>query len=134
MTFLRPDIHTIRETPVARLFQRKLKCPDVFTFFNFETRQWILAYWINKNTRILDEVEDLGPNFELVTPELVQQIVGCWGAIDWKAKKKRLISNYNDRTRKQEDELMDSQDKYTWLQKRMGEPVPYVFRVPVSGR
>lgn len=133
MMFLRPDVHAMRETPTARVFRRKLKCPDIFTFFSFETGQWILAYWVKKRVRMMDEIEDLGPNFESVTPQLVQQIVSCWGPIDWRAKKKRLISSHNDRKRKQMDEMMDSQDKYTWLQKKTGVATPYAFQVPVSG-
>lgn len=133
MTFLRSDVHAVRETPPARLFRRKLKCPDIFTFFSLETGQWILAYWVNKRMRMLDEIEDLGSHFELVTPKLVQQIANCWGPIDWGAKKKRLMSAHNDRERKKADDAAVSQDKYTWLQNRMDTPIPYAYKVPVSG-
>ena len=128
-----PRIHVMKETTTSKMFRRRLKCPDIFTFFSLETGQWILAYWIKKSAHLIDEIEDLGTNFELVTPALIHQIVSCWGPIDWKAKKKRLISKYRDQERTRVEGLRDHQDKYDWLKRRMQAPIPYAFSSPISG-
>lgn len=131
MTFLRPDVHVVRDTYHAKVFRRRLNCPDIVTFFSLETGMWILAYWINRRLRMVDEIEDLGSNFELITKELVQQIVQCWGTIDWGAKKERILSKFRDRERKQTDSLMEQQERWDWLKKRMDKPVPYAFSSPM---
>lgn len=132
MAFLNHSIHVVKDTPTAKLFRRRLKCPDIFTFFSLETGQWILAYWVDKRVRMMDEIEDLGSHFELVTSGLVQQIVHCWGPVDWKAKKKRLISKHRDQERKRVDTAIDEQERYDWLKKKMNRPIPYAFQPPVE--
>jgi len=137
MTFIRPTAHVVKNTPTAKMFRRRLNCPDIFTFFSLETGQWILAYWIEKRVRMADEIEDLGPDFGLVTPKLVADIVVCWGNIDWKSRKKtrkqRLISKIRSQENLQNDKLSEQSDRYQWLQKRMKKPIPYAFASPVSG-
>ncbi len=132
MTYLRPDVHWIKDTPTARLFRRKLKEPGVITFFSLETGQWILAYYIQRSVGLVDEVEDLGTNLELVTPELVQQICQCWGKIDWKAKKQRLLFKERSRIRKKDDDLIEEQARFDWAKKKMGGDLPYMFETPIS--
>lgn len=132
MTHLRPSIHVVKDTTTARMFRRRLHFDDIITFFSLETGQWILAYWIDKRIRLVDEIEDLGANFELATQELVKQIAQCWGPINWKAKKVRLISKYKDRCRKEVDEVIENQERYDWLKKRMAQPIPYAFQVQVE--
>lgn len=136
-TTIRPNIHVVKDTPVARMFRRRLKFDDIMTFWSAETGQWILGYWIDKRLQMVDEMEDLGMVFEKVTPELVQQIVTCWGSIDWKAKKKRLISKERDRIRTENDALMEQQERWDWAKKKLADkgeaPLPYAFKTPVSG-
>lgn len=132
MTHLQPSIHVVKDTPVAKLFRRRLNCPDIITFFSVVTGQWILAYWMDKRIRVVDEVEDLGANFELVTQELVKQIAVCWGPVNWKAKKQRLLSRYRDQQRNETDTVIENQERYDWLKRRMKNPIPYAFQVPVA--
>ncbi len=133
MTFLTPSVHVVKETPTAKLFRRKLKCQDILTFFSLETGQWILAYYVHKKIGMVDEIEDLGTNFELVTPVLVQQICACWGPIDWKAKKQRILSMARAKQRKKDDELVETQNRFDWAKKRMGGDMPYIFETPITG-
>lgn len=127
--------HAIRETPAARLFRRRLHCPDILTFFHLGTREWILARWLSRPAYLVEEIEDLGGQFEKMTPDLVQQIVSCWGPVDWAAKKRRLIECHRNRERKQVDDMLKRQDEYAWLRKRTKDiaPVPYVIQAPVEG-
>lgn len=137
LTYIVPSRHVVRDTPTAKLFRKTLRFEDIFTFWNAETGQWVLAYWVEKKRKLCEEVEDLGLAFEAVTPEFVQMIVGCWKAVDWKAKKQRLISKEKDRIRNENDKLTEEQSRWDWAKKRLDsqnlKPLPYVFATPVSG-
>lgn len=133
MTFIRPSTHVVRDTFVAKMFRNRLRCPDIITFFSLDTGQWILAYWIEKRINMVDEVEDLGMAFELVTPELVKQIVQCWKPVNWKDKKRRLLARNRDKIQQGKDNQCEDQDRYDWLKKRMKKPVPYAFKSRIDG-
>lgn len=137
LTIIDPSKHVVRDSPTARLFRRKLNSPNIFTFWNGETGEFILAYWVDERRRLCDEMEDLGMGFEKVTPELVQMIVTCWKPINWKEKKSRLISKEKDRVRKEVEKIQEEQSRWDWAKKRMTarglKPVPYAFASPVAG-
>jgi len=136
-TTLRSSTHVIKDTPVARMFRRRLKFDDIVTFWSGETGEWVLGYWIDKRIHLVDEMEDLGMSFEKVTPELVEQIVYCWKTINWQEKKKRLVSKERDRIREENDTLQQEQEKWDWAKKRLTNkglaPIPYAFETPISG-
>lgn len=137
LTIIRPDRHVVKETPVAKMFRRRLGFPDMFTFWNGETGEWILSYWVDKRRRICEEMEDLGMAFEKVTPELVRMIVACWKPVNWRVKKARLISKERDRVRNEIEKIQEEQRVWDWSKKRMAarglQPVPYAFSSPMSG-
>lgn len=137
LTIIRPDRHVVKDTTTAKLFRRRLKFEDIFTFWNGETGEWILSYWVDKNRRICEEMEDLGMAFEKVTPDLVNMIVACWKPINWKVKKQRLISKEKGRVRKEIDRILEDQERWDWAAKRLEakglKPIPYAFSSPVSG-
>ena len=137
LTIIQPDRHVVKDTPTAKLFRRRLNFPDIITFWNGETGEWILAYWVSKQRRLVDEMEDLGMAFEKVTPELVQMIVMCWKPVNWKAKKQRLVSKEKDRIRNEVDKIQEEQRRWDWSKKRMADrglkPLPYAFSSPISG-
>ncbi len=137
LTILQPSKHVLKDTPVARLFRRKLKFDDIVTFWNAETGEWVLGYWIEKRRHLVEEMEDLGMAFEKVTPEFVEMIVTCWKSVNWKAKKERLISKEKDRVRTEVDKIQDEQSKWNWAAKRLESkglrPIPYAFNAPISG-
>lgn len=130
-----PEKHVVKETEAGRMFRRLLKFDDIFTYFNAETGQWVLAYWVNKLGRVADEVEDLGPAMEQLTPQLVNQIVTCWKPVDWQKKKKMILSRQADFLRKQNEAIIEENQRYKWAQKRMREraPVPYAFAPKITG-
>ena len=88
LTAIQPSRHLVKETPAAKMFRRRLGFPAIFTFWNGETGQWILAYWVDERRRLCDEVEDLGMAFELVTSEFVDMIVRCWNRGRWSREKR----------------------------------------------
>lgn len=137
LTTIRADLHLVKDTSISRMFRRRLNFDDILTFWNQETGQWILAYWVNKRTGVVDEMEDLGMAFEKVTPELVQAIVQCWKTIDWSAKKKRLLSKMRDEKRRKDEEIGADQDRWDWMKKRQKargrQPVPFAFSSPITG-
>ena len=137
LTYIDPMKHLVRETTVAKVFRRQLKFEDIITFWSIETGQWILAYWIDKRRRAVEEMEDLGMAFELATPEMVRSITMCWRAIDWKAKKRRVLSKEADRVRAQNDELAEDQSRWDWAKKRLNdrgrEPIPFAFGTSIKG-
>lgn len=134
VVFIEPRKHVVKETQVGRMFRRALNFDDVFTYFNVETGEWILAYWVNKTGHLADEVEDLGGAMEKVTPDLVQQIIRCWGHVDWAAKKRRMQSKQRSWDRKKSDAISADQERWDWLKRRYPKmPIPYMYASPVSG-
>ena len=78
---------TIADTTVARMFRRLLHCPDIVTYFNHVTGQWVLAAWISRMRRVVEEIEDLGAEMEVVSsPRFVEDIMRCWGGVDYRAR------------------------------------------------
>lgn len=135
IVFLNPNIHVIKETEIGRMFRRLLKFQDIFTYWNSETGQWILSYWLNRLGNVADEIEDLGPVMEGVCPALVQQIVTCWKPVDWKLKKKMLLANHKRFQTKKVEQIMETQERWDWAKKRLGDkaPIPYAFVPRISG-
>jgi hypothetical protein len=137
LTVLQPDRHVLKETPTAKMFRRLLSCEDVITFWNGVTGEWVLGYYVDRRRKLVDEMEDCGMAFEKVTPEFVQMIVTCWKTVNWKAKKKRILSKESDRVRKQTDDIMEQQERWDWAKKNLAarghKPLPYAFKTPISG-
>lgn len=137
LTYIDPTKHLVRETPVAKTLRRQLKFQDIVTFWSVETGQWILAYWVDKKRRVVEEMEDMGMAFELATPELIQSITSCWRRINWGEKKKRLLSKEADRIRRENDDLAEDQKRWDWAKKQINSrgrnPIPFAFASPVSG-
>ncbi len=137
LTVINPIKHVVKDTPAAKLFRRKLKFDNVLTFWNGETGQWVLAYWVDKKQHLVDEMEDLGMAFEQVTPDFVKMIVTCWKTVNWKVKKERLLSKEKDRVRKENEGIREQQERYDWAKKQLTarglKPIPYAFSSPVSG-
>lgn len=137
LTVINPSKHVVKDTPTAKLFRRKLNFPDMLTFWNGETGEWILAYWVSKKQHLVDEMEDLGMAFEKVTPDFVKMIVTCWKTVNWKVKKERLLSKEKTRVRKESESIVDQQERYDWAKKRLENrgmrPIPYAFSGTVSG-
>jgi hypothetical protein len=136
LTVLDPQIHLPKETGASKFFRRRLREPDVMTFWNSVTGQWILAFWVHKGKRIVEEVEDLGPNCEAVTPEFVDMIVQSYGPVNFSKKKKRLLSRNLAHIRKQNDAILENQERWNWLKKRTKDkaPLPYTFDTPLPER
>lgn len=135
LTVLNPQIHLVKDTSTARFFRRKLNEPDVMTFWHSETGNWILAFWVHKGKRIVEELEDLGPQCQAVTPEFVNMIVSCYGPVDFRKKKKAILSRQKSRIRKQTEDILAYQEKWDWLKKRTKDtvPIPYAYSTPMSG-
>ena len=128
MVRLRRDRHVIRETPVGRFLRKRLKYPPIFTYFNMETGQWILCFWINKGAGLAYEIDDLGRNFELVTAELVQTFQENLTYVDKKALKDKVVLRAARSKKKKDDEILADQERWDWMKKKTQHksPVPYV--------
>lgn len=135
LTVLNPQVHLVKDTSTARFFRRKLHEPDVLTFWHSQTGMWILAFWVHKGKRIVEELEDLGPNCEAVTPGFVRMIVDAYGPVDFGKKKRAILSRQKSRIRKQTEDIVEYQEKWEWLKKRTKEkaPIPYAYSTPMSG-
>lgn len=136
LTVLNPRIHLSKETGASKFFRRRLSEPDVMTFWNSVTGQWILAFWVHRGKRIVEEIEDLGPNCEAVTPAFVNMIVQSYGPVNFSRKKKRLLSRNLTHIRKQNDTILEDQERWNWLKKRTADkvPLPYTFDSPLPER
>jgi len=133
ITLLQSEIHVVKETKISHLFRRLLNCPDIITFFCVPTGEWILGYWLNKSGRLIDEIEDLGSAFEKVTPQLVKQIRDCWKDVDWKTKKRLMLSREKTRIDRMNDAVIADQERWDWAKKRLKKPVPFAFYPSITG-
>lgn len=132
LTIISPEKHVLKDTPATRFFRRILKTEDIITFFSVESGQWILAYWVNRIGRVVDEIDDLGTNFEKITPELTHQIRTCWGEVDWAAKKKFLLSKNNEKLKNDQEELIQDQERWDWAKKKLNGKIPYLIKTPTG--
>lgn len=135
LVHIRADIHVVRETEASRMFRRLLNFPDIFTYWNAETGQWVLGYWINRMSSLADEIEDLGAGMECLTSEMVSQIVNCWKPVDWAKKKRNILAREQRFIKRKNEEITEENEKWKWLKKRIGDkaPVPYAFNPKLSG-
>ena len=130
-TVITPEKHVVKDTPVARFFRRALGVEDIITFYHMETGQWILAYWVNKLGNIVDEIDDLGTHFELVTPEFVDMVRSGWGGINWAEKKKWFLAKHKEKITKDNEASIQDQDRWDWAKKRSGK-IPYLVQPPTG--
>jgi hypothetical protein len=127
--------HVVKQTQASLLFQRVLHTPDIFTYFNVETGVWVLAYWLHRQNRLADELEDLGAAFECMTPRLVEDITRCWGPVDWGKKKRAMLAREKRREDKRNEAVIEDQERWDWLRKRTKDksPVPYAYYPSIKG-
>lgn len=135
LTVLDPMVHLVKDTATTRFFRRRLSEPDVLTFWHSQTGMWVLAFWVHRGRQIVEELEDLGPNCEAVTPAFVKMIVDAYGPVDFQKKKKHLLSRERSRLRKKDEDVAEDQERWDWLKKRTQDqsPVPYAFSTPMRG-
>ena len=123
-----PSKHFPRDTEAARFFRRELYCPEIMTFWNNERSMWVLGHWLDSTHHYVEEIEDLGPNFELLTPEFAAMIRNGWGhQTDWDKVRKRVLSSQRARLRSQEDDIYEADELHTWAVKKTDHPIPYSF-------
>lgn len=116
--------HKIIETEFVRQLRRRLRDDSLFTAFNTETKQWFLAYWINKDRGLANDVDDLGPNMEFATRKLVKQLEKAREGVTATDIKKRFERAVR---RGWEIDTADAQERdevQDWVQKKSGSPVP----------
>lgn len=125
---INPVIHSVRETPVAKFFRRQLRDSSILTFWNAETEQWVLAHWLRRG--VVEEIEDLGSNFEWVTNDFVDMITGCYGHVDLGRTKKRLLARQQAQIQRQTDDIMEEQETWGWLRGKSKDKVrmPYMLQ------
>lgn len=116
--------HILRETSQVRDLRRMLDDPDLVTFFNVETGQWILAYWLDKSKGRVDEIDDLGPNFELLTRSFVESLRQSRRATDFKDLKRGLQRAARTKHLQWQDEMEEQQDHGDYF-RRCGVRRPY---------
>lgn len=127
---LDPAIHFPRDTEAAYYFRHHLHNPDVMTFWNAETEEWVLGIWVDRGNHVVFDLEDLGCHFEKLTPQVASDIRYCYGrATDWDAFVKRTKEKHREAERKIEDDIGIQQERYDWAKKRAGGEVPYMFKV-----
>jgi hypothetical protein len=131
ITKLRADIHRVVETPIAHFFRRHLNDPEIITFFNHETGQWVLAYWLHRDRRIVDEIDDLGDHFQEVTPEFVQSLERSRNFYNKDDLKKKYILQSRRQAEKLDADIYQDQERWDWMRKRTKEKaiVPYMVDV-----
>ena len=116
--------HVIRETDFVRHLRCRLRDPSLFTAYNTETQQWFLAYWINKDRGLANDVDDLGPNMEFATGKLVKQLERSRDGVTANDIKKRFCSAVRRGWEVETEEAQERHEVQDWVQKKSGSPIP----------
>jgi hypothetical protein len=116
--------HKIIETEFVRQLRRRLRHDSLFTAFNTETKQWFLAYWINKDRGLANDVDDLGPNMELATRKLVKQLEKAREGVTANDIKKRFEHAVRRGWEIETEEAQERHEVQDWVQKKSGSPIP----------
>lgn len=128
ITQLNPQRHLVRDTPHTHYLRRHLKDEALLTYFNLDTQQWVLGYWIDRNRGVIDEIEDLGPNFERLTRELVKSLERTYAFYTKDDLKKRYLRRARHFEQKMREETAEANEQWNWCKKRTKEkaPVPWM--------
>ncbi len=119
--------HVIRETDFVRYLRQRLRDDSLFTAYNTETKQWFLAYWINKDQGLANDVDDLGPNMELATGRLVKQLERSRVGVTANDIKKRFEKAVRRGYEIETEEAKERQEVQDWTQKKSGSDVPVLI-------
>lgn len=116
--------HQIIETDFVRHLRRRLRDDSLFTAYNTETKQWFLAYWINKDQGLANDVDDLGPNMEFATGRLVKQLEKSRDGVTASDIKKRFERAVRSGWEVETEEAKERHEVQDWVQKKSGSPIP----------
>jgi hypothetical protein len=120
-------VHKIRETDFVRHLRRHLRDETLFTAYNVQSRRWFLAYWVNKDRGLANDVDDLGPNMEFATRKLVQQLERSRDGVTASDIKKRIERTMREGWEIETEEAKERQEVQNWIQKKSGSPVPILM-------
>ena len=61
-------------------------------------------------------------------------ILRAYGPVDFKKKKKRILSRERTRLRLETEKVLEDQERWDWLKKKTKDtlPIPYAFSTPMS--
>lgn len=121
---IRRGEHKIIETDFVRYLRRQLRDESLFTAYNVETGRWFLAYWINRDRGLANDVDDLGPNMEFATRTLVKQLERSRAGVTAKDIKQRFDRAVRTGWELETQEAQERQELQNWVQKKSGSPVP----------
>lgn len=121
---IRRDEHQIIETDFVRYLRRRLRHAALFTAYNATTGRWFLAYWINKDRGLANDVDDLGPNMEFATRKLVNQLEHSRSGVTAADIKKRFERAVRTGWQIETEEAQERQEVQDWVQKKSGSSIP----------
>ena len=121
---VRPGEHVIRDTDFVRHLRQRLRDDSLFTAYNTETGQWFLAYWINKDRGLANDVDDLGPNMEFATGRLVKQLEQSRVGVTATDIKKRFERAVRRGWEVETEEAKERHEVQDWVQKKSGSSIP----------
>lgn len=116
--------HRIIETDFVRHLRRTLRDGSLFTAYNTQTKRWFLAYWVNKDRGLANDVDDLGPNMEFATRKLVKQLEQSRKGVTANDIKGRFERAVRRGWEVETEEAMERHEIQDWVQKKSGSPVP----------
>jgi len=121
---IRRDEHRIIETEFVRYLRRTLRDESLFTAYNVQTKRWFLAYWVNKDRGLANDVDDLGPNLEFATRKLVKQLERSREGVTASDIKKRIERTMRRGWEIETEEAAERHEVQDWVQKKSGSSIP----------
>lgn len=119
--------HELVNTQFASFLRRHLRDEDLFTAVNKQTGRWFLGYWINRDTGLANDVDDLGPNMEFATRELVKQLARSRQGVTARDVQKRFTDAQLRGIEIETQDAQERQEVQDWLQKRSGSDIPVLY-------
>ena len=119
--------HAIIDTECVRHLRRHLHDESLFTAFNTVTGQWFLAYWINKDRGLANDIDDLGPNMEFATRDLIRQLERSREGVTADDIKKRFFDAQMRNVEFETEGAQERQEVQNWVQKKSGSDLPVLM-------
>jgi hypothetical protein len=123
----RPDWHQVAEaTPFSRFLQQHFNDPDIFTYFHKQTKNWLVAAWVDQKWGRMLELEFLGPGKHPVgTRKAVASIEEqIRGSAVHESNKRDLREYLSRMPKRHHQELQDDHDQEVernqWVQRQLG--------------
>jgi hypothetical protein len=117
----------LQDLDLTRFLRKELNDPELLTFWDVDTQQWVLAYWVHKDQGVVNVIEHLGTDLSYVDRAWVKNLKASKAGLTCAEIKDRLITSAKAQYAAEQAELEEYNAVQDWVQKKSGSPVPVLL-------